>query len=986
MKRAGLRILLLEDEKTDALLLERELHKVWQDFELEVIYDKEKLVMLLHQKDWDLIISDYMMPQLTGLEAVKIVREYDIEVPFIMVSGTMGESIAVEVMKAGADDYLLKQNLHRLNIVIKKLLKEKDRLTSLQITRRELKESHFLSEAIIKDSPLGIVVRDERKRVIHFNRSWQRIWGFSDAEVNSQIHQVSENWEDFYGYVGDYRDKLRLVFEQGGELFIPEIKLERTRANRAKWISQHFYSLGDETGKVNRIVSITEDISDKKAEETFFTLKTQILEELNNAEFLAESLEKILSSMRSSTGHDSWGIRLEKGNDYPYLVTLGFNEEFIRAENSLLCENDAEKQFDCLCGRVLLQDHQNRLPYFNKYGSFWINDLSELSKESEEILQSLVNRAECLRQGYKSLALIPIKAKGRILGLLQIEDFSEGKFNQHEISNLEEISRILGIGIQRLQTDQEIQKHHNNLNSLINNTSDVIWSIDKDYRLLTFNDTFLDFTKDLYGKRLSYNDLLIDDDKLTSKVYSFWKEIYDRVLKGNPYQMNYVKSPETPQIRYMEMSFNPIKGEEHEVIGLTAFARDVTERKKAKHDLAQSKQKFETAFHASPVIMGLSDVESGRYFEVNRTFYELLGYTAEEVIGKRSVEVLNYPQETRDRLAKELREKGLVKDFDVQVSNKTGGKLDLQLSAKVIELDGKKVNFVTAIDVTEKKKVQQDFMRAHQELEEMHRDLKKKVERTVMELRSRDMLVIRQARQTGQVGMLSQIAHHWRQPLNAIGVLIQSLAEAYEFDELSAAVFDEKIDSSMKILRELSQSIDNFRMIYGSEEKEKLFEVSKYLREIANLSKARFKNKNIVFEIDLEAEGLVEGTASDFAQALINILDNSFEILVSRKVSNPQVRLCSKRLRNEILITVSDNGGGIKPEMEQKLFLLYSSSKESLNNTGIGLYMTKTIIGQMEGTIEVENKNAGAEFRILVPLYNYQVKDEYKNSFVLEEK
>lgn len=130
----ALRILLAEDSEEDALLLERHLRKSGYDPIVRRVDSAKALREALQQTDWHLIISDYQMPGFSGMEALAICKELEIEIPFLLVSGTIGEEIAVEAMRAGATDYLLKGNLARLGPAIDRELREIE-------ARRQQKES-----------------------------------------------------------------------------------------------------------------------------------------------------------------------------------------------------------------------------------------------------------------------------------------------------------------------------------------------------------------------------------------------------------------------------------------------------------------------------------------------------------------------------------------------------------------------------------------------------------------------------------------------------------------------------------------------------------------------------------------------------------------------------------------------------------------------------------------------------------------------------
>src|SRR5256885_3682971 len=119
-----LRILLAEDSETDAELVQRELKRGGLDFQSRRVQTESDFRRELDEFQPHLVISDFSMPQFNGREALAIARESGADIPFIFISGTIGENVAVDMMKAGADDYVMKNNLARLLPALKRELRE----------------------------------------------------------------------------------------------------------------------------------------------------------------------------------------------------------------------------------------------------------------------------------------------------------------------------------------------------------------------------------------------------------------------------------------------------------------------------------------------------------------------------------------------------------------------------------------------------------------------------------------------------------------------------------------------------------------------------------------------------------------------------------------------------------------------------------------------------------------------------------------------
>ncbi len=135
----SLRLLAIEDSEEDVILLMRELRAGGYESDWERVETAEAMKSAIAQKQWDIIISDYIMPQFSGLDALDLVKQSGIDIPFIIVSGKIGEDIAVEAMKAGAHDYIVKGNLARLVPAVERELREAETRKARRLAEDELK-------------------------------------------------------------------------------------------------------------------------------------------------------------------------------------------------------------------------------------------------------------------------------------------------------------------------------------------------------------------------------------------------------------------------------------------------------------------------------------------------------------------------------------------------------------------------------------------------------------------------------------------------------------------------------------------------------------------------------------------------------------------------------------------------------------------------------------------------------------------------------
>ncbi|MHA1732687.1 MAG: response regulator [Promethearchaeota archaeon] len=166
------RVLIIEDSEDDTILMVRHIRRSGLEPEFKRVETAADLENALCGEHWDIILADYSMPSFSGLEALKLVKQGGYDIPFILISGKVGEDTAVEAMKEGAHDYILKDNLTRLVPAIKRELKEnaiREEKRRIEIERKLTEKALIESEEnfyrLFELSPTGIAIIDKLFRV-----------------------------------------------------------------------------------------------------------------------------------------------------------------------------------------------------------------------------------------------------------------------------------------------------------------------------------------------------------------------------------------------------------------------------------------------------------------------------------------------------------------------------------------------------------------------------------------------------------------------------------------------------------------------------------------------------------------------------------------------------------------------------------------------------------------------------------------------------
>jgi C4-dicarboxylate-specific signal transduction histidine kinase len=255
-------------------------------------------------------------------------------------------------------------------------------------------------------------------------------------------------------------------------------------------------------------------------------------------------------------------------------------------------------------------------------------------------------------------------------------------------------------------------------------------------------------------------------------------------------------------------------------------------------------------------------------------------------------------------------------------------------------------------------------------LQETYHDLKVETaarHRALEELREQEQLLIQQSRMAAMGEMLGNIAHQWRQPLNVLGVKIQELGFSYEFGELNKELLDANIAMAMEILQHLSQTITVFQNFTVPDKEKSLFRVEQVVADTVQIMGESLKKDGITLNVRSTGDPQINGYPNEYNQVLMNLILNAKDALLEQRSANPRITVLSWRENDRSVSTISDNGGGIKEEIMDKIFDPYFTTKDLGKGTGVGLFLSKSIIEKnMGGRITVRNVKDGAEFRIEV--------------------
>ena len=356
----------------------------------------------------------------------------------------------------------------------------------LRIVMSDITEHRLIDEAlqanrkqlsnIIEFLPNATLAIDKEGHVIIWNKAIEEMTGIPAAEmIGKKDHAYMI---PFYGEAR--MGLLNLIFNEHeqvraqyphitckGDTLTTEVFCNALYGKKGAWIFAKALPLRDQDGKIVGAIESVRDISARKLAESYGEMGREVLQILNEPGGTQDSVQRVVAAMRRRTGLDAVGIRLQDGDDYPYLALEGFPEDFLLTENSLIdcnavggvCrDKNGSMRLSCACGLVISGKIDPANPLYTPGGSFWTNDshvLLDISPSEDPRFQP---RNHCIHQGYFSIALVPIRNQDRIVGLIHLNDSHKGRFTLDTVKLLEGIASHIGAALMRKRAEEALRK------------------------------------------------------------------------------------------------------------------------------------------------------------------------------------------------------------------------------------------------------------------------------------------------------------------------------------------------------------------------------------------------------------------------------------------------------------------------------------------------------------------------------------------------
>ncbi|MEI7947989.1 MAG: ATP-binding protein [bacterium] len=685
---------------------------------------------------------------------------------------------------------------------------------------------------------------------------------------------------------------------------------------------------------------------DRTCMESYRELRLEIIQLINEPGDLLDAMPRVIAALKTRTGVEAVGLRLQEGADFPYYFQQGFLPAFLLTESRLFDQNsngvvcsdkDGNVCLESVYGLVLAGKANPALPFFTKGGSFWTNHSLPLLDLPSDQYPRCQSSTMCIQAGYTSAALIPIREKDRMVGLLHLIDQRKDCFSLETIEILEMIAVHIGEAVLRKHVEEVLNIERSQLRTLIDNVPYSIYFKDKKSRFVVANQAVAQSLGVVsLDEVIGYNDAKFHPPELARQYRSDELRImrdgigiYGKEEQG--------KSADAEGVRWVSTTKVPIKNATGDVIGLVGIGVDITERKRTIGALFASEVQLQGILESTADGI-LAEDNEGKVIKANSHFVELWRIP-ESLLKSRDDNAL------RAFVLDQLSEpETFIKKMEILY------KSDAAETDMISLKDGR---------VFERYTVPLKMVGSISGRVWSYRDIteRKKAEEAVIQLaKARNKFT-------------SVVSHELRSPLATIKEATNLVLE-----EVLGPVNDEQrdmlntaksnIDRLGRLVNDVLayQKMDAGKMQYDFQEND----VNEIIKE-ANRSAlllAGERKSDIVMELGADIPRL-KCDKDKIMQVIFNLMSNG----IKYSESGPVV-IQTRLVNREIQFSVQDSGQGIYPEEINEMFKPFSHGKgRKKGGTGLGLSITKEIVLAHNGRIWVESEvGKGSIFYFTLPV------------------
>jgi len=443
-------------------------------FNLETVSSAGEAAKMTVESKFDaaLLVLDAMEE---GLEGIRELIERDPSLTVIALSAECDAELAAKAIKSGAQDCLSIENLtpeFLSGAILRSIERQKLRWELIR-SKMDLQVSEARFRNLIIRNSDAMLALDQNGVVKFANPAAMALFGRTHDElINSAIDEISDNMEP----------RMADIRRPDGSVRRVEMKFEPV-----EWENSFAF-----------LASIR-DVTDRKQAWDRISIFSKILYELNRvSEDGVAAVKKILFMLKEHFGIESAAVRMRGGEDFPYLVHDGFSEDFIFTQNSLIARDEngfsvrdeaGNPILECVCGKVISGAAGLDSRFFTPAGSFRAGKTADCAHALAALGEGMRLRSRCLEEGYRTLALVPLRSGDETIGLLQMCDRRENKISEDMMEFLEQIAASLGVALKDTLTRRALAESIEKYQTLFNSSGDPIFIHDLTGRALEANDS-----------------------------------------------------------------------------------------------------------------------------------------------------------------------------------------------------------------------------------------------------------------------------------------------------------------------------------------------------------------------------------------------------------------------------------------------------------------------------------------------------------------
>jgi len=787
------------------------------------------------------------------------------------------------------------------------LIKEVEKLRlALYQNKYLLKNSRHFENSTFPEEGIDLSMEfTDEGRIIITNKNWRKTLGYSSQDLKHiYIRDIiyPDDWHDFQKVCEE------VIKNKSQELL--EVRLSSKNNDKIHVTGIVLMSLNNRNIIAN-FQDITNQIHAQKAQNLFYEITNLTLKSTDLDSLFKGIHEKLKEAMEANNFFIAQ-FKFEKQElFFPYI-----HDEFVP-------DSPKSMSFEYKKGLCEYIYHHKKSVILKE------SDIMDL------ILEGKINQYGTIPKVFLGVPFQTEKGTPGVIGVQSYND--ENAFQNRDLKLLNFISNQVLLSVERKFIEEKIGTQAARLQSIFNSSNHIIWSIDKDYMLTSFNQNFeYEFLKyfnfkprvntDLRGRNIS--------SFFPLDTFDFWGQKFEKCLKGETLNFEIeFNNPQDESNIWKEIFLNPIHTESGEITGLSGIAHDITEKKINALNIQKSEFKFRNIFESFQDIY-FNCRFNGEIILISPSVKENIGYEQDEVTGNNITNYYLYTKKTKD-LLKILVSKRKVQNFEATLITRDGRLVNCICNVRLVrDKDSREVTIEgVARDITKLKQANRELLHA------------KNVAENSLKVKEQ---------------FLANMSHEIRTPMNGVIGMVDLLSQTQLNPEQMN--FVETIKKSSETLLTILNDILDLSKIEAGKMKIQphVTEVRSIFEKVLNLfsQQARQKSINLNFKIDNKIPQYLKIDETRIIQIVSNLTSNALKF--TEKNGNVLLHMSKEIKDNLYRIAVEDTGIGISENDQQKLFKLFTqvdnSSTKAFSGTGLGLAISKQLSSLMGGQIGVSSE------------------------------